>query len=184
MDIIKDSQAISKDRESTPNPYLETPQRVQEERVQSSQKMKYSAEVTLIKRTHGDLEGIRSKIGLSQRKMCQLLMVDPSAWTRWTKSENEAPPHIYRALQWFLLLQEKDPNAGTPYSWLQSVARPSLPRSEIKALESELRETLFRDSRSHIESSEKKIKWLISLNIVLATISVMLLASHFLRLSN
>lgn len=70
----------------------------------------------VIRRQLGGLEEIRGKLGLSQRKMCQLLMVDPSAWTRWTKSGvDQAPPHIYRALQWYMSLQEKIPGLTPAY---------------------------------------------------------------------
>lgn len=47
--------------------------------------------------------------------MAQLLMVDPSAWTRWTKSEDQAPPHIWRALQWYMIVQEKVPGLTAQY---------------------------------------------------------------------
>src|SRR4051812_48315320 len=54
-------------------------------RAKSSHRMHYEAQVEVIRRQLGDLKKIRQNLGLSQRKICQLLMVDPSAWTRWTK---------------------------------------------------------------------------------------------------
>lgn len=72
------------------------------------QKLKYSAEVSVIKSKLGDLDEIRSKLGLSQRKISQLLMVDPSAWTRWIQGKTPTPPHIYRSLQWYMALIEKN----------------------------------------------------------------------------
>lgn len=84
-------------------------------RAKSSQRMNYDAHVGAIKRQIGNLEEIRNRLALSQRKICQLLMVDPSAWTRWTRSESEAPPHIYRALQWYLALNEKIPGLTPQY---------------------------------------------------------------------
>ena len=42
-------------------------------------------------------------------------MVDPSAWTRWTKNGEKAPPHIYRALQWYLIMNEKIPGLTPQY---------------------------------------------------------------------
>jgi len=74
----------------------------------SSQKLKYNAEVTVIKSKLGDLENIRAELGLSQRKISQLLMVDPSAWTRWVQGTTPTPPHIYRSLQWYLALIDKN----------------------------------------------------------------------------
>jgi hypothetical protein len=82
---------------------------VGETRIKSSNRMVYEAEVLFLKNQNGDLEVIRERLGLSRRKICQLLLVDPSAWTRWTAPGNEAPPHIYRALDWYLAGMEKDP---------------------------------------------------------------------------
>lgn len=62
----------------------------------------------------GDLEQIRATLGLSQRKVCQLLLVDPSAWTRWLNTENGAPPHIYQALRWLIELKKVNPDAAAP----------------------------------------------------------------------
>jgi transcriptional regulator with XRE-family HTH domain len=106
-------------------------------RATSSQRLKYEAEVSLIKSRFGDLETMRKKLNLSQRKMAQLLMVDPSAWTRWTREDGQAPPHIYRSLSWFLLLQEKEP-ATNPYQWLTSVSQPRMPEREISALKEKI----------------------------------------------
>ncbi|MBX3022322.1 MAG: hypothetical protein KF799_11670 [Bdellovibrionales bacterium] len=80
----------------------------------SPNRMRYDAEIRVIRARVGNLEDIRAKLGLTRRKICQLLLVDPSAWTRWTSSGGQAPPHIYRALEWYLLLIEKDPRALMP----------------------------------------------------------------------
>lgn len=84
-------------------------------KTKSPHRIHYEAQVEVIKRQLGDLEKIRQDLGLSQRKICQLLMVDPSAWTRWTKKGESAPPHIYRALQWYAILQEKIPGLTPQY---------------------------------------------------------------------
>lgn len=73
----------------------------------SALRMRYAAETKVFRDQHGGLENIRQKLGFSRRKMCQLLLVDPSAWTRWMKDESRVPPHIYRSLEWFLALNEK-----------------------------------------------------------------------------
>lgn len=91
-------------------------------RAKSSLRLKYEAETHVIERKLGDLEAIRGKLGLTQRKMAQLLLVDPSAWTRWTKGGDEAPPHIYRMLQWYLALEEKYPALDVNF-WLNTVAQ-------------------------------------------------------------
>lgn len=90
-------------------------------RSKTSLRIRYEAEVELIRKKLGDLESIRESLGLSRRKMCQLLMVDPSAWTRWTNGTTKVPPHIYRALQWYLAINEKYPGLGSAY-WLSSLA--------------------------------------------------------------
>jgi hypothetical protein len=91
------------------------------ERLKSPQRMKYEAEVRSFQSTHGGLEDLRRRLGLSRRKICQLLLVDPSAWTRWTKDETRTPPHIYRALEWYVALTEKEPGrtvvAGLEHRW-------------------------------------------------------------------
>ena len=98
-------------------------------RAKTSLRIRYEAEVQVIKRKLGGLEDIRKTLGLSQRKISQLLFVDPSAWTRWTKAGDEAPPHIYRMLQWYLALEEKYPALDTGF-WLSTVARIEDPGKE------------------------------------------------------
>jgi transcriptional regulator with XRE-family HTH domain len=79
------------------------------DRSKTSLRLKYEAETAVIQKKIGHLEDIRISLGLSRRKMAQLLLVDPSAWTRWTKNEDSAPPHIFRALQWYMALIDKQP---------------------------------------------------------------------------
>lgn len=88
-------------------------------RRRSTSRLRYEAETRVIRARLGDLEQIRAKLGLSRRKICQLLLVDPSAWTRWCRTE--PPPHVYRALEWYLLLIEKEPRALLPIgTWSSS----------------------------------------------------------------
>jgi transcriptional regulator with XRE-family HTH domain len=84
-------------------------------RSKTSLRMHYEAQVSVIQTQIGNLEEIRGSLGLSQRKMAQLLLVDPSTWTRWTKNGDEAPPHIWRALQWYSALKEKIPGLTPQY---------------------------------------------------------------------
>lgn len=74
----------------------------------------YLREKERIQREIGDLEEIRISLGLSQRKLCKLLLVDPSAWTRWLKAPNGAPPHIYQSLRWLVELKRLNPDAAIP----------------------------------------------------------------------
>ncbi len=75
-------------------------------------RMRYEAEVSLLQKQLGGLEKVRGELGLSARKICQLLLVDPSAWNRWCRPGGKAPPHVWRALQWYLLLHDKWPGIG------------------------------------------------------------------------
>ncbi|MGZ3770535.1 MAG: hypothetical protein ACXVCP_00710 [Bdellovibrio sp.] len=83
-------------------------------RSKTSLRMHYEAQVSVIQKQIGNLDEIRASLGLSQRKMAQLLLVDPSSWTRWLKGD-EAPPHIWRSLQWYLALNEKIPGLTPQY---------------------------------------------------------------------
>lgn len=60
------------------------------------------------------LENIRIKLGLSRRQICKLLKVDPSAWTRWMKSPQGAPPHVHQSLEWYTKLVEQNPETFAP----------------------------------------------------------------------
>ncbi|GIL21284.1 MAG: hypothetical protein BroJett041_23980 [Candidatus Jettenia caeni] len=84
-------------------------------RAKTSLRMHYEAQVAVIQKQLGGLEDIRLGLGLSARKICQLLLIDPSAWTRWTKNGDQAPPHIWRALQWYLIIQDKIPGLTPQY---------------------------------------------------------------------
>ncbi len=95
-------------------------------RSKTSHRMHYEAQVEVIKKQVGDLESIRSQLGLTQRKMAQLLMVDPSAWTRWTRKRDQVPPHIFRALQWYMTLHEKIPGLTPQYF----IGRDSVPQNK------------------------------------------------------
>lgn len=84
-------------------------------RTKTSLRIQYEAQVRVIRSQIGDLEAVRIQLGLSQRKISQLLMVDPSSWTRWTKQGDEAPPSVWRALQWYMSLKEKIPGLTPQY---------------------------------------------------------------------
>ena len=85
-----------------------------DDRPKGANRMRYDAEVEVMKREIGSLDTIRARLGLSRRKLCQLLLVDPSAWSRWTREDEDAPPHIYRALQWYVRLHENFPAEQKP----------------------------------------------------------------------
>ena len=126
-------------------------------------RLKYESEVDVIRRQIGSLEDIRQKLGLSRRKMCQLLMVDPSAWSRWTsgKGEDSAPPHIYRALEWYLLLTKEAPAYAHSYWITASGGRFSQDarREDYRVLIQQMteKEAEIQNLRIKLESLEFKI---------------------------
>jgi hypothetical protein len=88
-------------------------------RAKTPLRFKYEAQVEVLKKEIGDLEEIRRRLGMTRRQMAQLLLVDPSAWTRWVQTG--APPHIYQALAWYLRLGEAERvSAGSPIRELSS----------------------------------------------------------------
>lgn len=125
-------------------------------RSKTSLRMNYEAQVQVIKHQTGELEEIRQKLGLSARKMCQLLLVDPSTWTRWTRPGGSPPPHVWRSIQWFLALQEKVPGLTAGYF---------LSRPEVRVIEKP-------DPNPHEEfvnfkkNFERKYKRLVKLSVM------------------
>ncbi len=99
----------------------------------------YLLEKERIKYEIGDLEQIRISLGYSQRRMCQLLLVDPSAWTRWTKTLAGAPPHVYQSLRWLVELKNINPDAVAPNNIakrMDFVQRST--HDQLKALKSDI----------------------------------------------
>lgn len=88
---------------------VEEPPQTPSEKTRTSLRLMYEAEARVLHRQMGGIEAVREQLGLSRRKICQLLLVDPSTWTRWTRDESKVPPHIYKALQWYLVSLEKYP---------------------------------------------------------------------------
>ena len=131
---------------------------VRRARSRTAHRLKYEAQVDVIKRQVGDLEDIRQKLGLSRRKMCQLLMVDPSAWTRWMKEG--APPSVYRALEWYVLLQKESPHQAHSY-WLATVGGRGTSETELingRALNDQVAQ-LARDIQAFRLQNQKLRHW-------------------------
>ncbi len=156
-------------------------------RLRSSQRMRYEAEVGLVRKKLGDLETIRKRLGLSQRKICQLLLVDPSAWTRWIRSGDDAPPHIYRMLQWYLALEEKYPALDVNF-WLNTVARgdevdrlealrQEISQVKIAALQSESRaESLLSTIKIQQQQARRQSQVILGLAIACSVITCGIIA--------
>ncbi len=148
-------------------------------RSKTSLRMVYEAQVLVIKKQVGSLENIRSDLGLSQRKMSQLLMVDPSAWTRWNKGGEEAPPHIWRALQWYMSLQEKIPGL-TPQYFIgkdpQILHEKAL--SQIETLRKDFAEQnahLLSDLQKEVRFHRRMSYSMIAITLVMAAMTVFVL---------
>ena len=139
-----------------------------EDRSKTSLRMQYEAEAQVIRKKLGGLEEVRKELGLSRRKMCQLLMVDPSAWTRWTQDESKVPPHVYRALQWYLALIEKQPEwhpmntylgafRGAQGSTTEVAAEFQGQLARLKAQEAEAK-TYLEDRLSQLRLESQELK--------------------------
>lgn len=73
----------------------------------------------------GWIEEIRTHLALSRRQICLLLKLDPSAWSRWEKTES-IPRSVFQALIWYVQLIHQNPQIHAPYGLekkLQSQAR-------------------------------------------------------------
>ncbi len=115
----------------------------------------YSADVLAIQKQIGDLEHVRAELGLSRRKMCQLLMVDPSAWTRWM--QNPPPAQVWRTLQLYLMVQEKIPGL-TPNYFIggdRGVMEASITQKLVE-FEKKLQLRDYELSRLRIELTQKE----------------------------
>lgn len=129
------------------------------QRAKSTLRLVFEAEKELIIARSGDLEFIRHRLGLSARKLCQLLLVDASAWSRWIKNPKTVPPHIYRALEWYLLVQDKHPSLH-PAVFLSSrfhfgKGNGALDEKKLK----ELYQKEIDELKKNLEELNKKIDW-------------------------
>lgn len=73
---------------------------------------KFGREISQIHQKYGDLENMRQTLKCSRREICEYLMVDASAWSRWTSGDRiTAPPHVYRTMA--LIMEQKLSNLST-----------------------------------------------------------------------
>jgi len=95
----------------------------------------------LIKSQIGDVEQVRRSLGLSQRKMCQLLLIDPSTWSRWATGKTEPPPYVYRMLQWGLAVMEKYPETHplANYEKFEQIKKSEDLAKRLESLENEIK---------------------------------------------
>lgn len=128
------------------------------ERAKSPLRIKYEAEKSVLRQKLGSLEEIRQKLGLTQRKMTQLLLVDPSAWTRWMRDESRVPPHVYRSLQWYLELVDKKPE-WSPHNSFQPYLQTQVPRLDQQIVELQIQlEKAIQTSQSQSRAFQEAMR--------------------------
>ena len=104
----------------------------------------------------GNLDDIRGHLGLNKKEMAELLLVDPSAWSRWSKNESKVPLHVWRSLDWYLRL--KDTEVSTSEEPMQSAQIEEL-RAEVMEKLAEMRDSIIimeRESIQDIIDSERR----------------------------
>jgi hypothetical protein len=79
---------------------------------------------------HGDLESVRQRLGMTKREISELLWVEASAWTRWSKGISRPPDSIYRALSWYLELHPGRAASVTPRPAVRAPEAAVLPASD------------------------------------------------------
>ena len=125
-------------------------------------RMKYEAQLSVIRGQIGEISEIKQKLDLNSRGLAQLLLVDPSAVTRWTRDGGEAPPTVYRALQWYLALQEKVPGL-TPQYFIGRDGRVDMAKNRLESEALERRfQTEVGELRRSLEKEKKKLKWIVA----------------------
>lgn len=139
--------------------------------------MSYEQEIQMVRAQYGDLETIRKSLGFSRRKICEYLLVDPSAWTRWVNSgTDQAPPHVYRTLGLLLEKVKAQPDYLYKVGAVDPVSKIKW-QEELTGLSLELKQNVQENLTSHIESLKKQVshkeeltlgwKLLLLINIVL-----------------
>lgn len=125
----------------------------------SNMRERYELEVAEIKLRYGTLEDMRAKLGLTKRRMAEFLLVDPSAWTRWTSEENteNAPLHVYKTMSFLMAQFEENPAqfdenkrllAEADFKSIQTHLKKDLSQQVAPVLEDarqSLREEIFRE---------------------------------------
>lgn len=136
----------------------------------TSLKSQNASEMAAIKERLGSFSVIRKNLGLNQRKTAKLLLVDPSAVNRWEKAGSDAPAYIYRALEWYSLLQKKHPMMGNSF-WLQ-LENKDLSEKQLEKIKTDLKAEL----KSELDITEVKSQKNQFFNAVYTPIFIGLLA--------
>ncbi|MEI7973805.1 MAG: hypothetical protein WCH11_05510 [Bdellovibrio sp.] len=127
-------------------------------------RVKYEAQAYLIRKQIGDIPQILSYLQLSQRALAQLMLVDPSAVSRWIQKPASIPPSVMRALQWYMALQEKIPGL-TPSYFVGRQTQSELARLETKASQEN---SLLREEIHLLRKMQKRIIWGLIFTLILS----------------
>lgn len=99
----------------------------------SSLNSQYIKEKDKIVKKFGSLEDMRVKLGMNKTQIAQLLLVKPATWSRWEKNEDKAPPHVFQALKWYIILADSKPE-------MRAKAAPEfIYENQLKVIGSELK---------------------------------------------
>ncbi len=93
---------------------------------------KYGSAIQEIQKQHGGLEDMRVKLNISRKQICDFLMVDPSAWSRWTAGEkggdrSAVPPHVYRTMALIMASSGVQADSAFTPATVRAVARVTTP---------------------------------------------------------
>jgi len=136
----------------------EDPVQTPSEKMRTSLRLQYEAEARVLHRQMGGIEAVRKELGLSRRKICQLLLVDPSTWTRWTRDESKVPPHIFKALQWYLVSLEKYPMIHPLHQ--VSIVKEGFEMEKEQLIQERLKlERKIRELEGQIHSQQTKVEY-------------------------
>jgi hypothetical protein len=121
---------------------------------------KFQAQIRDITGRYGSLEVMRQRLKMSRRQICDYLMVDQSAWSRWVQETSKgAPPHVYRTLALAVEQNLQDSDVRSRVTQSQDLVQGhadhfnSLVKDELAELELKMRE----QHMSQIENMRERL---------------------------
>ncbi|MEK6553901.1 MAG: hypothetical protein AABZ31_01575 [Bdellovibrionota bacterium] len=133
-------------------------------RPKTQQRIRQEAQLEVLRKKHGSLEDIRRELGFSQKQMGELLLVDASAWSRWIKPGEDAPAHIYQALDWYLEardIRSVFKSELTQFDFIEKSSGASVPAAAL-APQSQIDSSALNEAVSGV--AEKMALWEIEKN--------------------
>ncbi len=124
--------------------------------------MTFEAKAERIKKQLGSLDAVIKSLGINQRQMAQLLLVDPSTMNRWIKNQEQVPPHIWRSIEWYMTLEQKTPGLSAEHFIGKSKDDINqVISSNYKAIQSQLAEEIDqvkKQGRDGLGDLEERLK--------------------------